>query len=429
MRLAQTNNKHVRSEGFSGQLRYFSLVDIIQMACLAQRTGCLQIQPAHDLGRVFLVRGRIVHAVTAQNAGEDALLEMLCWKGGSFNLVDGSIAELEATIHGGWEHVVMEAVRRRDELEHAKPADGPANRNVPTFHLPWTRVLRVTGNCRRGKKRSAGPAFTWSLGLVLTLGCSALAIWCVHPQSHSWWEEARVLVPGWSDQTPAWRLRQSLEVRIPAGEFIFQDGERVTTGAYSMDAAEVTIGQYAAFVDDVGSRTDFDHPNQPKGKGHSNPAWEAYRRAGFTGATYHGQRLTPDVPAAYVDWFDAYAYARWRHRRLPTEAEWEKAGRGPSGFRYPWGDALRPGAANVASSVANVTGPTESAAWPLDRSPYGVYDLAGNVSEWTASFDQEGDPVVKGGNFSSADADLRRRVLHLGLLTQDERLGFRTAGD
>ena len=234
---------------------------------------------------------------------------------------------------------------------------------------------------------------------------------------------------GWVEPHPPWHLRVPLEVRIPAGEFVFHDGERAATGSYSIDSAEVTIGQYAAFVDDVGSRTDFDHPNQPKGKSHTNPAWEAYRRAAFAGGIFHGQRLTPNVPAAYVDWFDAYAYARWRRRRLPTEAEWEKAGRGPSGSRYPWGDTPRAGAANTFSPAENVAGPTEVGAWPLDRSAYGVCDLAGNVSEWTASFDRGGDPVVKGGNFSSDDADLTRRVLHLDLQTKDGRLGFRTAGD
>jgi hypothetical protein len=429
MRLAPKNGSDVRSEGFSGQLSRFSLLDIIQMACLAQRTGCLQIQHARDLGRVFLVRGCIAHAETAHNSGKEALLEMLCWKTGKFTMSDGNVTGVPATIQGGWEHVLMEAVRQRDELEHREPADDTGNRDFPAVRLPGDVLAEIAARRWHQRKRRGRHTVAWSFSLALALSCSAVVLWWSHHQSGLRWEEVRRSVLGWIDPYPPWRLKGPLEVRIPAGKFIFHDGERAATGAYSIDAAEITIWQYAAFVDDVGSRTEFDHPNQPKGKGHTNPAWEAYRRAGFAGAVFHGQRLTPNVPAAYVDWFDAYAYAHWRHRRLPTEAEWEKAGRGSSGSRYPWGDDVRAGAANIASPEKAVAGPTEAGAWPLDRSAYGIYDLAGNVSEWTASFDQEGDPVVKGGNFNSDDADLRRRVLHLDLLTRDGRLGFRTAGD
>jgi formylglycine-generating enzyme required for sulfatase activity len=55
--------------------------------------------------------------------------------------------------------------------------------------------------------------------------------------------------------------------------------------------------------------------------------------------------------------------------------------------------------------------------------------MAGNVSEWTASFDADGNPVVKGGNFGNENADLTRRILHLSPLTRDARIGFRTAVD
>ena len=87
-------------------------------------------------------------------------------------------------------------------------------------------------------------------------------------------------------------------------------------------------------------------------------------------------------------------------------------------------------AANVAGpNRATVPGPSDVAAWKADRSSYGAYDMAGNVSEWTASFDADGTPVVKGGNFGNENADLTRRILHLSPLTRDARIGFRTAVD
>jgi len=191
----------------------------------------------------------------------------------------------------------------------------------------------------------------------------------------------------------------------------------------------VTVWQYALFLDQIGNRTDYDHPNQPRVKGHRNPEWDDLSRAAFSRSKFHGYQVSPNAPAACIDWFDAYAYARWRGRRLPTEEEWEKAGRGPSGWRYPWGNVPRPDAANLAGPNRTVPGPSDVAAWKADRSPYGAYDMAGNVSEWTASFDADGNPVVKGGNFGNENADLTRRILHLSPSTRDLRIGFRTAVD
>jgi formylglycine-generating enzyme required for sulfatase activity len=229
-----------------------------------------------------------------------------------------------------------------------------------------------------------------------------------------------------------WHPKELPDVPVPAGEFVFQDGQIKAARAFRIDATEVTVWQYALFLDQVGNRTDYDHPNQPRGKGHRSPEWDAFSRAAFDHSRFHGHRVTPNAPATYVDWFDAYAYARWRGRRLPTEEEWEKASRGPSGWHYPWGNAPKPYAANLAGPNPNrtaVPGPSDVATWKADRSPYGAYDMAGNVSEWTASFDADGTPVVKGGNFENENGDLTRRILHLSPLTRDARIGFRTAAD
>ena len=168
---------------------------------------------------------------------------------------------------------------------------------------------------------------------------------------------------------------------IPPGEFLMgSDGRSQALGAgdadeaplhkvyldgYYLDKHEVTNAQYKAFVDAKGLRP-------PKH---------------WSGNTFPSGKA--DHPVIYVDWFEANGYCHWVGKRLPTEEEWEKAARGTDGRTFPWGNTFDPMKANTPQhwlALNRVADTTPVGSFVNGKSPYGLYDMAGNVYEWTSSW-------------------------------------------
>jgi formylglycine-generating enzyme required for sulfatase activity len=161
--------------------------------------------------------------------------------------------------------------------------------------------------------------------------------------------------------------------------------QEIDVPAFRMDKYPVTNEQYARFCRETG------HKPPSHWEGPAPP--EAILRH----------------PVSCVDHFDATAYAEWAGKRLPTEAEWEKAARGADGRLFPWGNAFRSDACcwNRTGEDGVTTDPVD--AHPLGASPYGVMDMSGNLFEWCS--DGPGDPssaFLKGGGWITTEIlDLR----------------------
>ncbi len=217
-------------------------------------------------------------------------------------------------------------------------------------------------------------------------------------------------------------------VLIPAGEFRMGDNNgdddekpqnKIYLKAFYIDKNEVTNARYMEFV---------------KATNHEKPYW-----------WNDPQVNQPNQPVVGVSWYDAVAYAKWAGKRLPTEAEWEKAAKGILNAIYPWGKTWDNTKANSTLSKTNTLRPVGS--YPAGASSYGVNDMLGNVWEWCSSWyhshyyyncslkNPTGPShgrarVIRGGSWTDLPRQLRttnRYYSHPNVRTK--AIGFRCAAD
>jgi len=211
--------------------------------------------------------------------------------------------------------------------------------------------------------------------------------------------------------------------------------------SYWIDTTEVSNANYQKFVDDGG---------YTKQDNWSADGWKWLQSSGFTGPENRDKFTDPMQPRIGINWYEAQAYAKWRGGRLPTEAEWEYAARGPNALIYPWGNAYQNGQALINEITRGGKAPTVSVAvgsTASDKSWVGALDMAGNVCEWTADWysdtyykatgqtdptgPESGDKkTVRGGSWISSPATART-AFRTGQapLTRPPNCGFRVAAD
>jgi formylglycine-generating enzyme required for sulfatase activity len=182
-------------------------------------------------------------------------------------------------------------------------------------------------------------------------------------------------------------------VYVPEGEFTMgsdmnldeQPIHKVKLDAFWIDQFEVTNEQYAACVSSGGCT--------PPSNTSSN-----------TRSSYYGNFEFDKFPVIYVSWNDAVAYCEWAGRRLPTEAEWEKAARGTDQRTYPWGnDSPNNDLLNFNNSIGDTT---KVGNYPNGASPYGALDMAGNVWEWVNDWYQNDYYASLGDSVSNPQGPL-----------------------
>ena len=198
------------------------------------------------------------------------------------------------------------------------------------------------------------------------------------------------------------------QVFVPAGSFMMgsEDGSsdeqpvhEVALDAFWIDRTEVTNGQFAGCVADEACQPPSD-------------------TSSYTRDNYYGNDEFADYPVIYVSWNDASEFCEWAGGRLPTEAEWEYAARGPESFTYPWGN--NGPSTSLLNFDGNVGDTSEVGSYPNGASWVGALDMAGNVREWVNDWYDSGYYGNSPGENPPGPASGEVRVLRGGAWNDDD---------
>ena len=206
---------------------------------------------------------------------------------------------------------------------------------------------------------------------------------------------------------------------LPLLPVLMRDHDENTPAELKVMRHEVTRTEYARFIDDHLARAGlYADPGEPIGHNYTPENWQRQLRA-------------PQKPVTGVDWWSAHAYAKWAGGRLPSADEWVKIAAGRSGSVRPWGDAYAPHAVTLETKRQE---PAAVGTATDDRTEEGILDMAGNVSEWTATWHigpRGYAMLVKGGNFTLPGKETTR-VSFTNAIPPNHRsaaLGFRVVFD
>jgi serine/threonine protein kinase/formylglycine-generating enzyme required for sulfatase activity len=198
--------------------------------------------------------------------------------------------------------------------------------------------------------------------------------------------------------------------------------QEVAIGEIEMDAHEVNNAEFAAFVELTGYRTSAEERGFSY-EGLAEQAGTSWRNPQGPGSSHSDW---PDHPVVHVSWRDADEYCRIQGKRLPTEAEWEYAARGVDRRVFPWGDTWEETKANWYRTDEPELSPVGSL--PEGATPDGLYDLAGNVWEWTSTSAYVGH-YLKGGSWREGNPTYLRAAAHLDYGETNGDIGFRCVRD